>query len=66
VSFLLRARVHARVGQLELAERDVDAALALHPGSVAAHRMAVELATALGDDPTPRREAARRWHVVIP
>ena len=66
VGFLLRARVHARVGQLELAERDVDAALALHPGSVAAHRMAVELATALGDDPTPRREAARRWHVVIP
>lgn len=66
VAFLLRARVHAHAGALDLAERDVDAALALHPGSPTAHRMAVELAQALGDDPAPRRDAARAWHVAVP
>lgn len=66
VAFLLRARMHAHAGALELAERDVDAALALNPGGAAAHRLAVEIAKALGDDPAPRREAAKLWHVDVP
>lgn len=63
--FVLRARVHAHAGALELAERDVDTALALNPGSAPAHQLAVELARAQGDDPAARLEAAAAWHVVV-
>lgn len=63
--FVLRARVHAYAGALELAERDVDTALALNPGSAPAHQLAVELARAQGDDPRARLDAAAQWHVAV-
>ncbi|MBI1947745.1 MAG: O-antigen ligase family protein [Deltaproteobacteria bacterium] len=64
--FVLRARVQAHAGALELAERDVDTALALNPGSAPAHQLAVELARAQGDDPAARLEAAAAWRVAVP
>ncbi len=63
VSFLLRARVYAQESALDLAERDVDTALALNPGSAPAHQLAIEIARAQGDDPAPRLAAAALWHV---